>query len=77
MARSIFDMVTADAIASYYETLETNRIPFLGEGLFQIGMGFESFKVLRHRFYSVLYFFIWLSITAPVVTLRLPYQADR
>ena len=27
-------MVTAQALASYYETLETNRIPLLGEGLF-------------------------------------------
>lgn len=31
---SIFDMVTAQAIAAYYEALESNRIPFLGEVLF-------------------------------------------
>ena len=34
MPNSIFDLVTANAIASYYETLATNRIPYLGEGLF-------------------------------------------
>jgi len=31
---SIFDLITAQALASYYETLETNRIPFLGEFLY-------------------------------------------
>lgn len=31
---SIFDMITSQALASYYETLATNRIPYLGEGLF-------------------------------------------
>lgn len=31
---SIFDLVTAQALASYYEQLESNRIPFLGELLF-------------------------------------------
>lgn len=34
MPKSIFDMITSRAIASYYEKLETNRIPLLGEGLF-------------------------------------------
>lgn len=34
MAKSIFDMITATALASYYEQLESNRIPFLGEALF-------------------------------------------
>lgn len=34
MAQSLFEMVTAAAIASYYETLASNRIPYMGEGLF-------------------------------------------
>ncbi len=34
MARSLFEMVTATAIAAYYEQLATNRIPYMGEGLF-------------------------------------------
>lgn len=34
MADSIFKLVTSGALASYYETLESNRIPYLGEGLF-------------------------------------------
>lgn len=29
-------MLTSQAIASYYETLESERIPFLGEGLFPV-----------------------------------------
>ena len=45
---SIFDMVTSNAIASYYETLQSNRIPYLGEGLFpnqkRIGMKLEWIK---------------------------------
>lgn len=48
MPRSIFDLVTARAIASYYETLESNRIPFLGEVLFparkKIGLKLEWIK---------------------------------
>lgn len=34
MAKSIFDMITSQALASYYENVESNRIPFLGEALF-------------------------------------------
>ena len=48
MAKSIFDMITAQALASYYETLESNRIPFLGEGLFpadkKMGLKLEWIK---------------------------------
>jgi hypothetical protein len=33
---SIFDMITSQALASYYETLESNRIPLLGEMLFPV-----------------------------------------
>lgn len=34
MANSLFNMVTATAIAAYYEELASNRIPYLGESLF-------------------------------------------
>lgn len=34
MAQSLFDMVTANAIAAYYEELASNREPYLGEMLF-------------------------------------------
>lgn len=34
MSKSIFDMITSQSLASYYESLESNRIPLLGEGLF-------------------------------------------
>ena len=34
MPKSIFDMITAGALASYYERVASNRIPFLGEALF-------------------------------------------
>lgn len=34
MAKSVFDMITAAALAAYYESVESNRIPFLGEALF-------------------------------------------
>lgn len=48
MANSIFDMITAQALASYYEKLETNRIPLLGEGLFpsdkKMGLKLEWIK---------------------------------
>lgn len=48
MAKSIFDMITAQALASYYESLESNRIPFLGEGLFpadkKMGLKLEWIK---------------------------------
>ena len=48
MAKSIFDLVTAQALASYYETLESNRIPFLGEALFpadkKMGLKLEWIK---------------------------------
>lgn len=48
MAKSIFDMITAKALASYYESLESNRIPFLGEGLFpadkKMGLKLEWIK---------------------------------
>ena len=48
MANSIFDLVTAQALASYYETLESNRIPFLGEALFpadkKMGLKLEWIK---------------------------------
>lgn len=46
--KSIFDLVTATALASYYETLESNRIPLLGEALFptskKMGMKLEWIK---------------------------------
>lgn len=45
---SVFDMVTAQAIASYYEELESNRIPFMGEMLFpsakKMGLKLEWIK---------------------------------
>lgn len=48
MAKSIFDMVTASALASYYESVESNRIPLLGEGLFpadkKMGLKLEWIK---------------------------------
>lgn len=48
MPKSIFDMVTASALASYYESLESNRIPLLGEGLFpsdkKMGLKLEWIK---------------------------------
>lgn len=48
MAKSIFDMITAQALASYYERLESNRIPLLGEGLFpsdkKMGLKLEWIK---------------------------------
>ena len=48
MAKSIFDMITALALASYYERLESNRIPLLGEGLFpsdkKMGLKLEWIK---------------------------------
>jgi len=46
--KSLFDLVTATALASYYETLESNRIPFLGEALFpadkKMGLKLEWIK---------------------------------
>lgn len=48
MPKSIFEMITADAIASYYETVRSNAIPYLGETLFpakkQIGLKLEWIK---------------------------------
>lgn len=48
MPKSIFDMVTASALSSYYESLESNRIPLLGEGLFpsdkKMGLKLEWIK---------------------------------
>lgn len=45
---SIFDLITAKAIASYYEELASNRIPFLGEMLFpsdkKMGLKLEWIK---------------------------------
>lgn len=45
---SIFDMITSQALASYYETVESNRIPFLGEALFpsdkKMGLKLEWIK---------------------------------
>ena len=34
MPKSIFEMITSQALATYYETLESNKIPLIGEGLF-------------------------------------------
>lgn len=52
MAKSLFDMVTATAIASYYEELASNRIPYLGEGLFpsdkKMGLKLEWIKGQGH-----------------------------
>lgn len=46
--KSIFDMITSQALASYYETVESNRIPFLGEVLFpadkKMGLKLEWIK---------------------------------
>lgn len=36
MPKSLFELITAAALASYYETLESNRIPLLGEALFPV-----------------------------------------
>lgn len=48
MPKSIFEMITSSALASYYETVESNRIPFLGEGLFpsdkKMGLKLEWIK---------------------------------
>lgn len=48
MPKSIFDMITASALASYYESLESNRVPLLGEGLFpsdkKMGLKLEWIK---------------------------------
>ena len=46
--KSIFDLITSQALASYYETLQSNDIPFLGEGLFpadkKMGLKLEWIK---------------------------------
>lgn len=34
MPKSIFDIVTSKALAAYYETVASNNVPLLGEGLF-------------------------------------------
>ena len=34
MPKSLFEMVTAKAIAAYYEGIASNRVPYMGEGLF-------------------------------------------
>ena len=34
MPKSLFEMVTAKAIAAYYEGISSNRVPYMGEGLF-------------------------------------------
>lgn len=48
MPNSIFDLITSQALASYYESVESNRIPFLGEGLFpsdkKMGLKLEWIK---------------------------------
>lgn len=48
MARSIFDMVNAQALSAYYEQIESNRIPLLGEALFparkKLGLKLEWIK---------------------------------
>lgn len=48
MPNSLFDMVTASAIASYYEELASNRIPYLGEAIFpsdkKMGLKLEWIK---------------------------------
>ena len=48
MAKSIFDMITGQALASYYESVASNRIPFLGEALFpadkKMGLKLEWIK---------------------------------
>ena len=48
MAKSIFDMVNAQALGAYYEKIESNRIPLLGESLFpakkKLGLKLEWIK---------------------------------
>lgn len=34
MPKSLFEMITAQALAAYYEQLQSNNIPLLGEGIF-------------------------------------------
>ena len=34
MPKSLFEMVTAKAIAACYEGIASNRVPYMGEGLF-------------------------------------------
>lgn len=45
---SIFDMITSQALASYYETIQSNAIPYLGEALFprdkKVGLKLEWIK---------------------------------
>lgn len=52
MAKSLFEMVTASAIAAYYEELASNRIPYLGEALFpadkKMGLKLEWIKGQGH-----------------------------
>jgi hypothetical protein len=52
MAKSLFEMVTATAIAAYYEELASNRIPYLGEALFpadkKMGLKLEWIKGQGH-----------------------------
>lgn len=48
MAKSIFEIITSNALAAYYEELQSNKIPFLGEGLFpndkKMGLKLEWIK---------------------------------
>ena len=48
MPRSIFDMVNSRALSAYYEEIESNRIPLLGETLFpsrkKMGLKLEWIK---------------------------------
>jgi len=48
MAKSIFDMVNAQALSAYYTEIESNRIPLLGEALFpaekKMGLKLEWIK---------------------------------
>lgn len=48
MAKPLFELVTAKAIAAYYEELASNRIPYLGEALFpadkKMGLKLEWIK---------------------------------
>lgn len=48
MPKSIFDMITSQALASYYESVESTRIPLLGEALFpadkKMGLKLEWIK---------------------------------
>ena len=52
MSKSLFEMVTATAIAAYYEELASNRIPYLGEALFpadkKMGLKLEWIKGQGH-----------------------------